>query len=161
MRAPNPPPRGRGARPGGAGPGGGLGGYGCGIGLASRGLEVAAQGAELDGVVPRDDQHHREGPAEDRHLRVLDVQLMVEEVARDGGDDSGPVPADGGNGEVTHAAQHRTAAEDQAARRVPGPTTSATSARSPATSRYSTLRSRPTRPTRRPAGSWIPICAPT
>ena len=43
-------------------------------------------------------------PAEDRHLGVLEVELVVEQHARDGGDDPGPVAAGDGEDERAHAA---------------------------------------------------------
>ena len=49
-----------------------------------------------------DDQHHREAPAEHRHLRVGDVQRVAEQRAGDLGDDAGPVAADRGQGELGH-----------------------------------------------------------
>ena len=76
--------------------------------LAAGGAQVGAQRAHVDGVVAAYDHHGREVAAEDRHLRVLDVELVIEQVVGDRGDDPGPVPADGGDGEVAHGAQHRT-----------------------------------------------------
>lgn len=57
-----------------------------------------------DRLRKRDDQHHREVAAQDRHLRVLDVPLEVQKHLADRGDDPGPVTADGAECMKAHRA---------------------------------------------------------
>ena len=46
------------------------------------------------------DQHHREMTVQNRHLRVVDIAAGVEQNPGQGGDDTGAVPADGGDREI-------------------------------------------------------------
>jgi hypothetical protein len=70
--------------------------------LGAHVVEVVAQGGVVRVVRERDHEHHREVPAQDRHLRILDVRSVGEQHAADGGDDSGPVATDRGQREVAH-----------------------------------------------------------
>jgi hypothetical protein len=48
-------------------------------------------------------QHHREAPAEDPHLGVLDVQPMIEQHSGYPGDDARPITADRCKPDLVHA----------------------------------------------------------
>ena len=54
----------------------------------ARARELLAHGVEVGRLGRVDDQHHREAPAEHRHLGVGDVQRVAEQRARDLGDDA-------------------------------------------------------------------------
>jgi hypothetical protein len=57
-------------------------------------LEIGAQPIRLENVRRREEQHHGEVSAQDRHLRVLDVDSVLEQRPRDRRDDAGSIAPD-------------------------------------------------------------------
>ena len=66
------------------------------------GGKVRLEPLGVDLVGDRDHQHDREMTTQDRHLRVLDVALVLEQHLGDRSRYSRPIPADDRYGEVSH-----------------------------------------------------------
>ena len=62
----------------------------------ARALEIGAQRFQIGRLGGLEHQHHREVTAEDRHLRVGDVDAVAEQGAGHLGHDPGPVASDRG-----------------------------------------------------------------
>ena len=120
--------------------------------------DLGAFGREQQRVLAADPSA---GPGDDRHPPVerthVEVPLVI---LRPSSPSAGPTCTSvaANVGRATPGGQLAIGTD---ALPLQGATRRRTSERSPATSTYSTLRSRPTVPTRSPDGLWIPILAPT
>jgi hypothetical protein len=68
----------------------------------ARAFEVGLEPGDIDAVSGGDDQHDGEAAAQDRHLGILDVALVLQKHSGHGCDDARPVPPDRGYGEMAH-----------------------------------------------------------